>query len=131
MTDKIIIATAPDDTLIDGVRIAHIQLSEDQSSLISNTLLNADLQHTIINYVWKVGDPKDWLFDKLPKCDAIIFNADTSIDERIDLILGWISAQPKSYYFGTLRDLNIVNDRCIRGIDDIVNLLEKASRKYG
>ena len=130
MTDRILIATPPDDTLLDGIRITHVQLTEEQSLLISNTLLNIELSQSIINYVWKVGDSVHWLIDKIAKSNIIIFNADTPSNISIDLILGWISAQPRSYYFGTLKDLNIVNDRVLRCNDDIIKLLEKESKKY-
>ncbi len=130
MTDKILIVTPPDDILLDGIRITHIQLTEEQNSIISSALMNCKLPHTIINYVWKMGDRVDWLLDKIAKSDLVFFNADGPVDPGKDVIIGWAAAQPQSYYFGTLRDLHLANDRVIYNSDDILNLLEKISKKH-
>ena len=129
MTDRILVVTAPDDTLQDGIRIAHVNLSQEHSQLISQALLQSNLPHTIINYVWNQGDSKSWLFDKILKTNLVFFNADC--DQETALLTGWISSNPRSYYFGSLRDLNIVNDRVLYNSDDILNLLEKTVKSYG
>ena len=129
MTDRILVVTAPDDTLQDGIRIAHVNLSQEHSQLISQALLQSNLPHTIINYVWNQGDSKSWLFDKIFKTNLVFFNAD--YDQETALLTGWISSNPRSYYFGNLRDLNIVNDRVLYNSDDILNLLEKTVKSYG
>ncbi len=130
MTDKILIVTPPDDILLQGIRILHVNLNDEQNAVVSNALLQTDLPHNIINYVWKMGNRVDWLLDKSTKCDLIIFNAiGGGMDSGLDVILGWISAQPQSYYFGTLRDLHQVNDRVIYNSDDVLKLLEKTSKK--
>ena len=129
MTDRILVVTAPDDTLQDGIRIAHVNLSREHSQLISQALLQSNLPHTIINYVWNQGDSKSWLFDKIFKTNLVFFNADC--DQETALLTGWISSNPRSYYFGSLRDLNIVNDRVLYSSDDILNLLEKTVKSYG
>ena len=123
MTDRILVVTAPDDTLQDGIRIAHVNLSQEHSQIISQALLQSKLPHIIINYVWNQGDSKSWLFDKIAKTDLIFFNAD--YDHETALLTGWVSSNPRSYYFGDLRDLNIVNDRVLYDSNDILNLLEK------
>lgn len=128
MTDRILVVTSPDDTLLDGIRITHLALTEEQSSIVSSALLNYDHPNALINYVWKIGDKVDWLIDKVAKSHLVVFNADS---ESIELILGWISAQPQSYYFGTLRDLHLVNNRVIYTSNDILNLLEKVTKKHG
>ena len=125
MTDRILVVTSPDDTLLQGIRIAHVQLSDEQSNIVSTALMNSDLPHTIVNYVWKMGDRVDWLLDKIAKSDIVLFNADTKINGAIELLLGWTAAQPQSYYFGTLRDLHLANDRVIYTSDDVTQLLEK------
>jgi len=131
MTDKIIVVTPPDDILLQGIRILHVNLDEDQSSIVSVALMESDLPHNIINYVWKMGNRVDWLLDKAPKCDIIIFNADNkNRDSGIDVILGWTAAQPQSYYFGTLKDLHQVNDRAIYTAEDFLNLMEKISKRH-
>ncbi len=129
MTDRILVVTQPDDILLDGIRITHVDLTEEQSSIISTALINSTLPHTIINYVWKMGNRVDWLLDKIAKSDLIIFNPYDS-DPGKDMIIGWTAAQPQSYYFGTLKDLHLANDRVIYNSDDILILLEKISKQH-
>lgn len=126
MTDRILVVTDPDDTLLQGIRIAHVQLTPEQSQAVSDALLATDLPCSVINYVWKMGDSTTWFFDKIAKCDLIIFNADAPNE----LITGWAAAQHRSYYFGTLKDLHIVNDRAIYNVDSISTLLEKTAKNY-
>jgi len=130
MTDKILVVTPPDDILLQGIRILHVHLDEEQSSIVSNALMQTNLPHNIINYVWKMGNRVDWLLDKTTKCDLILFNANGPSDPGLDIILGWTAAQHQSYYFGTLKDLHMVNDRAIYTADDIIFLLEKIAKKH-
>jgi len=131
MTDRILVITPPDDSLLDSIRITHVQLNLDQGSVVSAALLKVESAHTVVNYVWKMGDRVDWLLEKVAKSHLVFFNADTDSNGAIELILGWIAAQPQSYYFGTLRDLHHANDRVIYTVDDVVNLLGKiADRHY-
>ena len=127
MTDKILVVTPPDDTLLQGIRIMYVCLTEEQSSLISEALLKSKLSHTIINYFWKMGNSVEWLLDKIPKCDLIIFNADVP-PNGTDIIIGWVSAQPQSHYFGNLKDLHRVNNNAIYSVNDVLTLLEKISK---
>lgn len=124
MSDKILIVTSPDDILLQGIRILNVELNNEQSSMVSQALLKSQQQQNLINYVWKMGDPVTWLLDKIPKSDIIIFNAAVSANGAIELILGYIAAQPQSYYFGPLRDLHHVNDHAIYTSDDLLLLLE-------
>jgi hypothetical protein len=126
MSDKILIVTPPDDTLLNGIRILHVELNEEQSQIASSALINSNTQHTIINYVWKMSDSVEWLLDKITKSNFILFNADSGAN---DLIIGYIAAQPNSYYFGTLRDLNLVNNSVIYNSDQIINILENHTNK--
>jgi hypothetical protein len=126
MSDKILVVTPPDDTLLNGIRILHVELNEEQSQIASSALINSNTQHTIINYVWKMSDSVEWLLDKIPKSNFILFNADSGAN---DLIIGYIAAQPNSYYFGTLRDLNLVNNSVIYNADQIINILENHTNK--
>ncbi len=130
MTDKILVVTPPDDILLQGIRILHVNLNEEQSTIVSTALMNCTLPHNIINYVWKMGNRVDWLLDKSTKSNIIIFNADGPSDPGLDVLLGWTAAQPQSYYFGTLRDLQTVNDRVIYNSDDLLNLMEKVSKRH-
>ena len=130
MTDRILIVTPPDDILLQGIRILHVNLNEEQSSIVSNALMQIRLPHTIINYVWKMGNRVDWLLDKTAKSDLIIFNAgNPNWDSGIDIILGWTAAQPQSYYFGDLKDLHMANDRAIYSVEELITLLEKIGKK--
>lgn len=130
MTDRILVVTPPDDTLLDGIRIAHVNLNEEQSAVVSLALMNSSLPHTIINYVWKMGNPVTWLLDKISKSDLIIFNADGPMDPGREIIIGWTAAQPQSYYFGTLKDLHLANNRAIYTTEDVLNLLEIIVKKH-
>jgi hypothetical protein len=129
MSDKILVVTPPDDTLINGIRILHVELNEEQSMIVSSALMNSNTQHTVVNYVWKMGDSVEWLMDKVIKSDFILFNADRPNNGATELIIGYIAAQPNSYYFGTLRDLNLVNKSVIYNSDQIINILENHTNK--
>ncbi len=131
MTDRILIVTPPDDILLDGIRIAHVNLSDEQSNIVSAALMDSALPHTIVNYVWKMGNPVDWLLDKIAKSDLIIFNADGPMDPGREIIIGWTAAQPQSYYFGNLKDLHQANDRAIYNSDNVLSLLEKIAKQNG
>lgn len=126
MSDRILIVTAPDDIPLQGIRVAHVNLTSEQSGIVSSAMLQTTLPHTIINYVWTFNDPVNWLFDKITKCDLILFNANSPSE----LLIGWVSAQPQAHYFGTLKDLHIVNDQAIYSDEDILTLLEKISKHY-
>lgn len=126
MTDRLLIVTSPDDTPIQGIRIVHVDLTQEQRSIVSAALVQSSLMHSVINYVWNVNEPIEWLVDKINKSDLVIFNADCANE----LIVGWSAANRKSYYFGTLKDLNIVNNRAIYSVEDISVLLEKVARQY-
>ena len=125
MSDKILVVTAPDDSPIDGIRVLLVELNGEQSQVVSNALLTSDTKYSIITYAWKMGDSVEWLLDKKSKSDIIIFNADVQNNGAIELIIGYIAAQPQSYYFGTLRDLHLANNRAIYNTNDILSLLEK------
>ena len=129
MSDKILVVTPPDDTLINGIRILHAELNEEQSMIVSSALMNSNTQHTVVNYVWKMGDSVEWLLDKVIKSDFILFNADSPNNGATELIIGYIAAQPNSYYFGNLRDLNLVNKSVIYNSDQIINILENHTNK--
>jgi hypothetical protein len=126
MSDKVIVVTPPDDILIDGLRILLVDLTTEQSQIVSNALLAVNSPYSIVNYVWKTNDPVTWLLDKKSKSDVIIFNCDGASD----IIIGYIAAQPNSYYFGILRDLHIANNSAIYNTDQIITLLENAIQHH-
>lgn len=127
MTDKIIVVTPPDDIALDGIRILVINLTQEQGQVISSALLQFDnFNFNIINYVWNTGDDVAWLLDKKNKSDVIIFNAD--VDNNT--ITGYLAAHTKSYYFGTLKDLHLANNRAIYNTEDVLTLLEIIVKKH-
>jgi hypothetical protein len=127
MTDRILVITAPDDAPLDGIRILAVNLTQEQGQIVSNALLQFDnFNVNVINYVWNTGEDVSWLLDKKAKSDVIIFNAD--VDDNT--VTGYLSAQSKSCYFGTLKDLYLANDRAIYTIEDVLTLLEIIVKKH-
>jgi hypothetical protein len=127
MTDRILVITAPDDAPLDGIRILAVNLTQEQGQIVSNALLQFDnFNVNVINYVWNTGEDVNWLLDKKVKSDVIIFNAD--VDDNT--VTGYLSAQTKSCYFGTLKDLYLANDRAIYTIEDVLTLLEIIVKKH-
>ena len=128
MTAKILVITPPDDTVLQGLRITHVNLTNEQTAIVSQAILKNNLSHNVINYVWHIGNPISWLLQMKSKSNLIIFNADS--DSESDMITGYLAADPRSYYFGTLRDLHVANDRVILNSDEILNLLETISKYH-
>lgn len=124
MTDKILVVTAPDDVLIDGIRILLVDLTQDQNQIVSKALLNLEIPVTVISYSWNHRDTIDWVLDKKAKSDLIIFNADSDND----LLVGYLSAHSNSHYFGILKDLHLVNNRAIYSVENVLTLLENISK---
>lgn len=127
MTNEVFIISHPDDILQDGIRILCVSLTPEQQQLISDSLLkfNSSNQQIVV-YVWSVGTPVEWLFDKKLKSDLIFFNANSDSET----ITGYLAAQAKSYYFGHLKDLQMINNRAIYCTEDVLTLLEKISKDY-
>lgn len=118
MTDKVILVTPPDDVLLDGLRLLLIDLSPEQSSVVSTALTTIE-SFTVIAYVWKSSNDIDWLFDKKHKANLIIFNADS----QNETLVGYFAAQKNSYYFGNLKSLQSVNKSAIYSIDQCCDIL--------
>ena len=126
MTDKIIVVTPPDDILLDGPRLLLVNLDQEQLQAVSTAVMTLDIEdHTVITFVWKLGDSIEWMLNTKLKSKIIIFNADMLDNE---LINGYLLAQGNSYYFGNLKDLHMANDRAIYSVEEILILLEKVSK---
>lgn len=125
--NQVTLVTSPDDVLHDGIRIVLVNLTGEQTQILSEALLSIESLPPIVLYVWQTGDPVEWLFDKRLKSNSIIFNADSDND----LVTGYIAAQLHSFYFGTLKELGKINNRAIYSIDDLKNLLTTLIRNYG
>jgi hypothetical protein len=126
MSDKVLLVTAPDDTPIDAIRILLVDLTPEHTQLISDALNEFTSIPNIVTYIWRTGDPVDWLLDKKHKSHSIIFNADC----ENYMILGYMSAQSNSHYFGTLKTLHTVNNNAIYNVNDCVNLINKLIIRY-
>lgn len=127
MLEQVLIVTEPDDTLLDGYRILLADLTPEQSQIVSSCLLNILLSKRIILYSWNSSNTVDWLLDKKSKCDLIIFNADS----YNDLIVGYLSAQTNSHYFGTLKLLAGANNSQLYAQEDCEQFLEYAITQNG
>jgi hypothetical protein len=126
MIDKIVLVTPPDDVLVDGIRLLLVDVTIPQSQMVSSVLTQFETIPTVVAYMWSSGDSVDWLIDKKHKSDIIIFNADSDND----IVVGYLSAQPNSYYFGNLKLLSTVNRSAIYNTDQIYDLLEKLIGHY-
>lgn len=126
MADKIILVTAPDDVDVDGMRICLVDLSKEQGSLVSAALQKYDGIVDIVVYVQTTVTDIRWILDKKHRSELTIFNAD-SLNQTL---VGYFAAQPNSYYFGTLRDLNRVNNRVLYTEEDCSAVLNSTIGKY-
>lgn len=126
MSDKILLVTVPDDVVEDAFRILLVSLTLDQNSFVSSVLTEVESRNKIVFYIWNDSDPVSWLFDKKSKSNLIIFNAESNRQN----IIGYMSAQPNSYYLGNLRDLNIINSSVLMDKELLVEILENEIGKY-
>ena len=125
MADKVLVVTSPDDVLIDGYRILVAGLTPEQSKIVSDTLLKIKYSGNVILYLWDAGD-NEWLLDKKHKSDLIIFNA----DHENQALVGYMSAQKNSHYFGHLKFLASANAKAIYASEDLENLLTLILNNY-
>jgi hypothetical protein len=126
MSDRVIIVTPPDDTLLDGIRFLAVDLDQSQTQVLSSSLSKLVSMPNIIVYIWNTGDSVDWLFDKKQKSEVIVFNANS----QNELIVGYLAAQKESFYFGNLKSLNAVNNSAIYSVEDCFVFLERMIDKY-
>lgn len=109
MADKITIVSPPDDMYDDGFKVLFVDLDRSQEEIVSRSMITTDSDSPIIAYTWNYGADINWLLDKKTKANLIIFNA-VSINQTI---VGYMAAQPNSFYFSDLRDLNSSADKKI------------------
>jgi hypothetical protein len=124
--DKITLVTAPDDVVNDGFRILCVDLNPDQNQMVSDAMNTVDSILECIVYVWTSGEPEQWLFDKKQKSNLIIFNGASPNGE----VVGYLSAQPNSIYFGPLKMLSGINNRDIYDVEVCKNFLIQHLRKH-
>ena len=120
MKNRITVVTAPDDVLMDGKRILAYSLSVEQKKMISDLLYNFEQHANTIIYVANGQEDPRWVLDKKQKCSIIIFNAET-INQTM---VGYLSAQTNSYYFGELRTLSSVNNNKINEKQQLTKIME-------
>lgn len=125
MNDKILLVTAPDDVVEDAFRVLLVDLTVEQNSFISSVLAEIESINKLVFYIWN-DDAVSWLIDKKLKSNMVIFNAESDRQN----IVGYISAQPNSYYLGTLRDLNIINSSALIDRELLIKTLENEIGKY-
>ena len=124
--DNILVVTPPDDIHTDGFRLLLVDLTPDQSQIVSDSLLQLKSLPSVVVYSWKSDDLDEWLLQKKKKSDLIIFNAESSKH----LLIGYLTAQINTYYFGTLRTLSTVNNRELLNTDHCIELLDNYITQY-
>ena len=120
MTAEVLLVTNPDDVLCDGYRILAVDLNLDQSKILSDSLLSSSCEEKIILYSWNSRDNLEWLIDKKHKSHLVIFNAES----ENQTLVGYLSAQKNSHYFGTLKTLGQICKNDIYSYDGCFNLLK-------
>ena len=120
MKNKITIITPPDDILQDGVRILCYGLEKEQTLLISSIIYNLEECKPTIIYVSNGQNDSEWVLDKKQKCSIIIFNAES----QDQTMVGYLSAQTNSYYFGELRSLSSANNNKINEKQKLTKIME-------
>jgi hypothetical protein len=123
MSNSAFVITYPDDVLIDATRILLVDLDSDQTQIISDALKQIDYQGNVILYYCNSSDNIDWWLDKKHKSRTIFFNADSNND----LMVGYLSAQPNAYYFGTLRSLSKVAGPAIYTLEECATILLRST----
>lgn len=124
--NRITLITSPDDVLADAFRILCVDLTIDQNQLVSNCITKLDFASNIVIYIWNTGEDVNWLFDKKQKSNIIVFNGMHNNGE----IVGYLTAQANSYYFGPLKTLGAINDRDIYDIHSLEETLVNYVKKY-
>lgn len=119
-SNKLSLVTPPDDILTDSFRILSVGINQEGTALMSSALTRLPSIPDTVLYVWQSNNNLEWLFDKKNKSNLIIFDTNSISPE----LIGYFSAQVDSYYFGSLRDLSIINNNRIEDVDQFYNILE-------
>jgi len=126
MTNQLTLVTPPDDITIDGIRILAYDLLPEQSKILSDVLKSLDIKVDVITYIANSSDEASWVLDKKQKCSIIIFNAES----QDQTMIGYLAAQPGSFYFGNLRSINFANNKSITSSETIKTIMEGEASKY-
>jgi len=117
--NRITIITPPDDISQDGVRILVYGCTKEQTLLISSVIYQLEECKPTIIYVSNGQEDSEWALDKKLKCSIIIFNAEA--DDQT--MIGYLTAQSNSYYFGQLRTLKGVNNNRIDTEEQLTTII--------
>ena len=121
----ITIVTPPDNNVSDDFKLLLAGLTPEQTNIISSVLIEYEDKDIM---VYMCDNSKvEWLLDKKLKADMIIFNAEHE-DQNI---VGYLAAQPNSWYFGNLLSLNLINKRVIYNVSDFTDLLRRIINTHG
>lgn len=126
VSNKITIVTPPDDVLKDAVRLLVFDLTPEHTQLISSVLYEMKEIHDTVIYVCNGQDSYEWILDKKQKSSIIIYNANSENQTMV----GYLSAQPNSYYFGILRTLELINNNKIVSKEQIETIMEDEYTKH-
>ena len=117
--NRITIVTPPDDITQDGVRILVYGCTKEQTLLISSVIYQLEECKPTIIYVSNGQNDSEWALDKKLKCSIIVFNAEA--DDQT--MIGYLTAQTNSYYFGQLRTLDGVNGNRINTEEQLTTII--------
>tara|TARA_E500000081_G_C6118508_1_gene346535 strand:+ start:866 stop:1267 length:402 start_codon:yes stop_codon:yes gene_type:complete len=117
--NRITIITPPDDIAQDGVRILVYGCTKEQTLLISSVIYQLEECKPTIIYVSNGQNDSEWALDKKLKCSIIVFNAEA--DDQT--MIGYLTAQTNSYYFGQLRSLDSVNNNRINTEEQLTTII--------
>ena len=117
--NRITIITPPDDIAQDGVRILVYGCTKEQTLLISSVIYQLEECKPTIIYVSNGQNDSEWALDKKLKCSIIVFNAEA--DDQT--MIGYLTAQSNSYYFGQLRTLKGVNNNRIDTEEQLTTII--------
>ena len=126
MNNKIVLVTAPDDLLTDGVRLCLVNLNQDQLNMLTQVLSSLQTSVPVIAYIWNPKDPYDWFLDKKVKSDVILFNTQT----HTQTLNGYLSAHTNCYYFGTLREVTHLYSKEITSTEQLSAIVSRAVDEF-
>ena len=126
MENKITLVTQPDDVTYDGLRILAYDLMPNQSQMVSDCLSQLKDIPQIIVYVANGHDDPKWIIDKKQKCSIIVINAES----QDQTMVGYLSAQRNSYYFGNLRSVSEANGSVIQETKQLTMIMEDQIAKH-
>lgn len=121
MNSSVVLVTPPDDIFLDAKRILCVDLTQEQSSLISCSLTETKFNEKVIVYIWKLTDSVEWLLDKKDKSSIILLNSQS----EDNYLVGYFASKSNCFYFGNLKNLSKINNNELYGQESVDNLFIK------